>query len=115
MDHRKMSYEELTDYLGLPTSLRELLSDPGVESLTDYWSNYSLNVSLPVGPRNMVELPNDYITLLNQAAQYRCRNNVTGECKSPMMCLLCGVIVCSKVCHHQLSDPFYKFHAVAPD
>ena len=108
INHRKMSYEELTEYLGLPTSLHDLLCDSGVELLTDSWSNYAKNVdvSLPTGPRNLIELPNDYITLLNKAAQYRCPNNVTGECKSPVMCLVCAEIICSQV--RIICDEHYK-------
>ena len=51
----------------------------------------------PSGPRHLVDVPLDYSTLINAAADFKCANNVVGECKHPVMCLSCGVILCSKV------------------
>lgn len=51
----------------------------------------------PSGPRHLVDLPEDYSTLINVAADFKCANNVVGECKHPVMCLSCGIILCSKV------------------
>ena len=51
----------------------------------------------PSGPRRLVDLPEDYSSLINAAADFKCANNVVGECKYPVMCLACGIILCSKV------------------
>ena len=52
------------------------------------------------GPRHLVDLPEDYSTLINAAADFKCANNVVGECKNPVMCLSCGIILCSMVSIH---------------
>ena len=61
-----------------------------------YWRILS-SVQRSSGPRHLVDLPEDYSTLINAAADFKCANNVVGECKNPVMCLSCGIILCSMV------------------
>ena len=74
-------------------------------------------LQLPVRPRKLIDLPENYLTLLSKADQFKCPNSVTGESKSPALCLVCGTIVCSQVCYFIISCsnvylPFYfaKFY-----
>ena len=55
-------------------------------------------LQLPVRPRKLIDLPENYLTLLSKADQFKCPNSVTKESKSPALCLVCGTIVCSQVC-----------------
>ena len=43
----------------------------------------------------LIPLPRDYTDLMNLAANFRCGNSVTGESKTPVLCLVCGALVCS--------------------
>ncbi|OCT68575.1 E3 ubiquitin-protein ligase UBR1 isoform X3 [Xenopus laevis] len=44
----------------------------------------------------LIELPEDYSSLLNQASQFKCPKSQDAERKHPVMCLLCGAILCSQ-------------------
>ena len=54
-------------------------------------------LELPVRQRKLIDLPENYLTLLSKADQFKCPNSVTKESKSPALCLVCGTIVCSQV------------------
>ena len=54
-------------------------------------------LDLPVRQRKLIDLPENYLTLLSKADQFKCPNSVTKESKSPALCLVCGTIVCSQV------------------
>ena len=54
-------------------------------------------MELPAPRRNLIDLPENYLSLLSKADQYRCPNSVTKDSKSPALCLVCGTIVCSQV------------------
>ena len=43
----------------------------------------------------LIPLPRDYTDLMNLAASFRCGNSVAGESKTPVLCLVCGALVCS--------------------
>ena len=43
----------------------------------------------------LIPLPRDYTDLMNLAANFTCGNSVTGESKTPVLCLVCGAMVCS--------------------
>jgi len=60
-------------------------------------------LQLPVRPRKLIDLPENYLTLLSKADQFKCPNSVTKESKSPCLCLVCGTIVCSQVCFFKIS------------
>ena len=57
-------------------------------------------MELPAPRRNLIDLPENYLSLLSKADQYRCPNSVTKDSKSPALCLVCGTIVCSQVRHN---------------
>ena len=111
--HLGMTYGDLTAYLGLPDNLADFLRTPGMDGIIDNLLLFrKRNVcvdppKLPCSPRSLIDLPNDYVTLLNKAAQYRCPSSVycasdgsllSGESsKTPAICLICGSVVCFQV------------------
>uniref|UniRef100_A0A8B9IVT7 E3 ubiquitin-protein ligase n=1 Tax=Amazona collaria TaxID=241587 RepID=A0A8B9IVT7_9PSIT len=63
---------------------------------------------LPRYPRkrnSLIELPEDYSCLLNQASQFRCPRSYDDEQKHPVLCLFCGAMLCSQnTCCQELVD-----------
>uniref|UniRef100_A0A671QU67 E3 ubiquitin-protein ligase n=1 Tax=Sinocyclocheilus anshuiensis TaxID=1608454 RepID=A0A671QU67_9TELE len=53
----------------------------------------------------LIDLPEDYSVLLNQASHFKCPNSSDDERKHPTLCLLCGVMLCaqSPCCQQQLN------------
>ena len=49
----------------------------------------------PEWKHGLVPLPRDYTDLMNLSANFSCSNSVTGESKTPVLCLVCGALVCS--------------------
>ena len=49
----------------------------------------------PEWRHGLVPLPRDYTDLMNLSANFSCSNSVTGESKTPALCLVCGAMVCS--------------------
>ena len=49
----------------------------------------------PEWKHGLVPLPRDYTDLMNLSANFSCSNSVTGESKTPALCLVCGAMVCS--------------------
>ncbi|KAG8505315.1 E3 ubiquitin-protein ligase UBR1 [Galemys pyrenaicus] len=45
---------------------------------------------------SLIELPDDYSCLLNQASHFRCPRSADDERKHPVLCLFCGTILCSQ-------------------
>uniref|UniRef100_A0A8D0GAB6 E3 ubiquitin-protein ligase n=1 Tax=Sphenodon punctatus TaxID=8508 RepID=A0A8D0GAB6_SPHPU len=45
---------------------------------------------------NLIVLPEDYSSLLNQASQFRCPRSSDDEPKNPVLCLFCGSMLCSE-------------------
>jgi len=55
-------------------------------------SNLAKNVDYKFG---LIPLPRDYTDLMNMSGNFRCPNSLTGESKTPCLCLVCGAMVCS--------------------
>ncbi|XP_066464442.1 E3 ubiquitin-protein ligase UBR1 [Eleutherodactylus coqui] len=100
--------EALCSYLCLPTNLFVLFQEywDTVKPLIQRWgsdlsvlSTFTGNRSVIRYPRNLntlTELPEDYSVLLNQASYFRCPKSQDAERKHPVLCLLCGAILCSQ-------------------
>uniref|UniRef100_A0A5S6L4L3 E3 ubiquitin-protein ligase n=1 Tax=Xenopus tropicalis TaxID=8364 RepID=A0A5S6L4L3_XENTR len=91
----------LCSFLCLPTNILLLFQenwDILIECL--YFYMISLMVistfRYPRKRNTLIELPEDYSSLLNQASQFRCPKSQDAERKHPVMCLLCGAILCSQ-------------------
>ncbi|XP_044127581.1 E3 ubiquitin-protein ligase UBR1 isoform X2 [Bufo gargarizans] len=100
--------EALCSYLCLPTNLLVLFQEywDTVKPLIQRWGSDPAVLSVLAGktsairyPRSLntlTELPEDYSILLNQASHFRCPKSQDAERKHPVMCLLCGAILCSQ-------------------
>uniref|UniRef100_A0A8C9W452 E3 ubiquitin-protein ligase n=1 Tax=Scleropages formosus TaxID=113540 RepID=A0A8C9W452_SCLFO len=107
--------EALCSYLALPSNLfslfeahKEVVSQLG--QLKTYW--VLLFPRYPRKQNRLIDLPEDYSTLLNQAfnfslpltAPHRCPKASDDERKHPTLCLFCGAMLCSQstCCQEQL-------------
>nr|XP_040564177.1 LOW QUALITY PROTEIN: E3 ubiquitin-protein ligase UBR2-like [Lepeophtheirus salmonis] len=92
------SYKELTRYMGLPGTLSELLHHSDRNEVLDNLvlaAKHRTNIiSYPSQPRQLIKLPKNYSTLLNDVIHYKCPSSANGEWKLPVLCLICGAIVC---------------------
>ncbi|CAM5121887.1 unnamed protein product [Eretmochelys imbricata] len=101
-------FKALCSYLSLPTNLFLLFeeywgtvspllqrwcADPAVLS---FLKGKNISVRYPRKRNNLIELPEDYSCLLNQASQFRCPRSFDDERKHPMLCLFCGTMLCSQ-------------------
>ncbi|KAM4013622.1 E3 ubiquitin-protein ligase UBR1 isoform 1-T1 [Anomaloglossus baeobatrachus] len=110
--HSSVAPEEefgaLCSYLYLPTNLFTLFheywdtmkpliqrwgSDPAVLGVL---SGENSIVRYPRTLNSLTELPDEYSVLLNQASHFRCPKSQDTEHKHPVLCLLCGVMLCSQ-------------------
>lgn len=98
---RKESYVDLCLYLGLPNSLKSVVEDPGCQEILERFLR-SPNLShypkhdRPPKVRKFIDLPTDYTTLIDKAASFKCPNSASGESKKPLLCLVCGEMICSR-------------------
>ncbi|XP_012933891.2 E3 ubiquitin-protein ligase UBR1 isoform X2 [Heterocephalus glaber] len=82
-------YSTLCSYLSLPTNLFLLFQE--------YWDTVKpLLQRYPRKRNSLIELPDDYSCLLNQASHFRCPRSADDERKHPVLCLFCGAILCSQ-------------------
>ncbi|XP_038596898.1 E3 ubiquitin-protein ligase UBR1 [Tachyglossus aculeatus] len=101
-------FSALCSYLSLPTNLFLLFQDYGetVKPLLHRWctdpavltalKGEGSPVRYPRRRNNLVNLPEDYSHLLNQASQFRCPRSSDDERKHPVLCLFCGAMLCSQ-------------------
>uniref|UniRef100_A0A8C6RL83 E3 ubiquitin-protein ligase n=1 Tax=Nannospalax galili TaxID=1026970 RepID=A0A8C6RL83_NANGA len=101
-------YSALCSYLCLPTNLFLLFQEywDTVRPLLQRWcadpailnclKQKSAVVRYPRKRNSLIELPDDYSCLLNQASHFRCPRSADDERKHPVLCLFCGAILCSQ-------------------
>ncbi|XP_044293209.1 E3 ubiquitin-protein ligase UBR1 isoform X3 [Varanus komodoensis] len=101
-------FKALCDYLSLPTNLFLLFQEywDTIEPFLQRWctdptvlsflKGKSITISYPRKKNKLVELPEDYSCLLNQASQFRCPRSSDDETKHPVLCLFCGAMLCSQ-------------------
>uniref|UniRef100_A0A8C0URN3 E3 ubiquitin-protein ligase n=1 Tax=Cyanistes caeruleus TaxID=156563 RepID=A0A8C0URN3_CYACU len=90
-------FKALCSYLSLPTNLDSWLFIPLFTLIfiiliivLFYLCRY------PRKRNHLIELPEDYSCLLNQASQFRCPRSSDDEQKHPVLCLFCGAMLCSQ-------------------
>ncbi|MCJ8736842.1 hypothetical protein PDJAM_G00016990 [Pangasius djambal] len=98
----------LCSYLALPCNLFQLFQDhqDTATSLIQRWcGNKAISEALkgemhiiryPRTRNRLIDLPEDYSVLLNQASHFKCPNSSDDERKHPTLCLFCGVMLCSQ-------------------
>ncbi|NXI40148.1 UBR1 ligase, partial [Galbula dea] len=101
-------FKALCSYLSLPTNLFLLFQEywDTVNPLLQRWcadpvvlsclKGKSIAVRYPRKRNSLIELPDDYSCLLNQASQFRCPRSSDDEQKHPVLCLFCGAMLCSQ-------------------
>ncbi|XP_061600229.1 E3 ubiquitin-protein ligase UBR1 [Cololabis saira] len=100
--------ETLCSYLALPTNLFQLFQDyrDTVSPLLQRWcgspaipkamKGKSQIVRYPRRRNRLIDLPEDYSVLLNQASHFQCPKSTDDERKHPTLCLFCGAMLCSQ-------------------
>uniref|UniRef100_A0A803XXK0 E3 ubiquitin-protein ligase n=1 Tax=Meleagris gallopavo TaxID=9103 RepID=A0A803XXK0_MELGA len=83
-------FKALCSYLSLPTNLFLLFQETCFCVMMTLWELY------PRKRNSLIELPEDYSCLLNQASQFRCPRSSDDEQKHPVLCLFCGAMLCSQ-------------------
>ncbi|XP_029387505.1 E3 ubiquitin-protein ligase UBR2 isoform X2 [Mus pahari] len=101
-------FEHLCNYLSLPTNLLHLFQENSdiMNSLIESWCQNSevrryLNgergaISYPRGANKLIDLPEDYSSLINQASNFSCPKSGGDKSRAPTLCLVCGSLLCSQ-------------------
>ncbi|XP_066551068.1 E3 ubiquitin-protein ligase UBR1 isoform X2 [Amia ocellicauda] len=100
--------EALCSYLALPRNLFQLFQDykETVPPLLQRWcgdpavsqalKQEASVIQYPRKRNRLIELPEDYSCLLNQACHFRCPKSSDEDKKHPTLCLFCGAMLCSQ-------------------
>uniref|UniRef100_I3KW87 E3 ubiquitin-protein ligase n=1 Tax=Oreochromis niloticus TaxID=8128 RepID=I3KW87_ORENI len=93
--------EALCSYLALPSNVFQLFHDhretvsPLLQRSVNTIASYTSS-QYPRKRNRLIELPEDYSTLLNQASHFKCPKSTDDERKHPTLCLFCGAMLCSQ-------------------
>ncbi|XP_043917807.1 E3 ubiquitin-protein ligase UBR2 isoform X2 [Protopterus annectens] len=105
--HGPNHFEHLCRYLSLPTNLIDLFrinsdaTDPLIQrwctitEIDSYLKNENIAISYPRELNRLIELPNDYSALINQASAFLCPKS-GDKSRTPTLCLVCGATLCSQ-------------------
>ncbi|TKS86434.1 E3 ubiquitin-protein ligase UBR1 [Collichthys lucidus] len=102
--------EALCSYLALPSNVFQLFQEHrnSVTPLLQRWCGSPAaavtkalkgkiqTVRYPRRRNRLIELPEDYSALLNQASHFQCPKSSDDERKHPTLCLFCGAMLCSQ-------------------
>ncbi|XP_030044779.1 E3 ubiquitin-protein ligase UBR2-like, partial [Microcaecilia unicolor] len=100
-------FEHLCSYLCLPTNLAFLFQENSkMAALIESWcSNKEIfrylrgersSVSYPRESNKLIDLPEDYSCLINQASNFSCPKSGGDKSRAPTLCLVCGSMLCSQ-------------------
>uniref|UniRef100_A0A8C6VFG7 E3 ubiquitin-protein ligase n=1 Tax=Naja naja TaxID=35670 RepID=A0A8C6VFG7_NAJNA len=82
-------FEYLCSYLSLPSNLICLFQENSKITNT-------LIESYPRESNKLIELPEDYSCLINQASNFSCPKSGGDKSRAPTLCLVCGTMLCSQ-------------------
>ncbi|XP_028250959.1 E3 ubiquitin-protein ligase UBR1 isoform X2 [Parambassis ranga] len=100
--------EALCSYLALPFNVFDLFQEhrDTVAPLLQRWCESSVitkalkgkitTLRYPRRRNRLIDLPEDYSALLNQASHFQCPKSTDDERKHPTLCLFCGAMLCSQ-------------------
>ncbi|KAM4541816.1 E3 ubiquitin-protein ligase UBR1 [Odontesthes bonariensis] len=100
--------EALCSYLALPFNVFQLFQDHrdtvsplfqkwcGNPAITKALKGNIQTVRYPRRRNRLIDLPDDYSALLNQASHFQCPKSTDDERKHPTLCLFCGAMLCSQ-------------------
>ncbi|XP_053291780.1 E3 ubiquitin-protein ligase UBR2 isoform X1 [Pleuronectes platessa] len=101
-------WEALCSFLSLPSNLLQLHQSQHtlLEPLITRWCCHpgvkqvlqggGVIVRFPRESNNLIELPEDYSVLINQASSFTCPRSGGDKSRAPTLCLVCGAILCSQ-------------------
>ncbi|XP_076142498.1 E3 ubiquitin-protein ligase UBR2 isoform X1 [Alosa pseudoharengus] len=101
-------WEALCGYLSLPCNLLQLFYSHQdlMEPLLQGWCSHpavkqclqgsATLVSFPRESNQLIELPEDYSALINQASSFTCPRSGVDKSRAPTLCLVCGAMLCSQ-------------------
>ncbi|XP_062252629.1 E3 ubiquitin-protein ligase UBR1 [Platichthys flesus] len=100
--------EALCSYLALPSNVFQLFQEHrdtvnpllqrwcGSPAITKALKSKTQTVRYPRRRNRLIDLPEDYSALLNQASHFQCPKSTDDERKHPTLCLFCGAMLCSQ-------------------
>uniref|UniRef100_A0A8D3CR77 E3 ubiquitin-protein ligase n=1 Tax=Scophthalmus maximus TaxID=52904 RepID=A0A8D3CR77_SCOMX len=100
--------EALCNYLALPSNVFQLFQEHrdtvnpllqrwcGSPAVTKALKDKTQTVRYPRRRNRLIDLPEDYSALLNQASHFQCPKSTDDERKHPTLCLFCGAMLCSQ-------------------
>uniref|UniRef100_A0A665WTG0 E3 ubiquitin-protein ligase n=1 Tax=Echeneis naucrates TaxID=173247 RepID=A0A665WTG0_ECHNA len=88
----------LCSYLALPSNVFQLFQEhrDTVNPLLPRWCGINSLSRYPRVRNRLIDLPDDYSALLNQASHFQCPKSTDDERKHPTLCLFCGTMLCSQ-------------------
>ncbi|XP_044285628.1 E3 ubiquitin-protein ligase UBR2 isoform X2 [Varanus komodoensis] len=101
-------FENLCKYLSLPNNLTCLFEENSkiTNTLVESWCNNSEvkkylqgqrhAISYPRESNRLIDLPDDYSCLINQASNFSCPKSGGDKSRAPTLCLVCGTMLCSQ-------------------
>ncbi|XP_045150705.1 E3 ubiquitin-protein ligase UBR2 [Echinops telfairi] len=101
-------FEHLCNYLSLPSNLIRLFQENSelMNSLIKSWCHHTEvkryldgerdAISYPREPNRLLDLPEDYSNLINQASNFSCPKSGGDKSRAPTLCLVCGALLCSQ-------------------
>ncbi|XP_040839310.1 E3 ubiquitin-protein ligase UBR2 isoform X5 [Ochotona curzoniae] len=102
------SFEHLCNYLSLPSNLICLFQENSdiMNSLIESWCHNNevkrylagerAAISYPRESNKLIDLPEDYSSLINQASNFSCPKSGGDKSRAPTLCLVCGTLLCSQ-------------------
>ncbi|XP_056213121.1 E3 ubiquitin-protein ligase UBR2 isoform X1 [Falco biarmicus] len=101
-------FEHLCSYLSLPNNLTCLFQENSeiLNTLIESWCSNNEVKRYLEGKRNaisyaresnkLIDLPDDYSCLINQASNFSCPKSGGDKSRAPTLCLVCGTMLCSQ-------------------
>ncbi|XP_014057166.2 E3 ubiquitin-protein ligase UBR2 isoform X1 [Salmo salar] len=101
-------WEVLCGYLSLPSNLLQLFHSQQelLEPLLHGWCTHpgvqktlqggGVLVRFPRESNSLIDLPDDYSALINQASSFTCPKSGGDKSRAPTLCLVCGSMLCSQ-------------------
>ncbi|XP_068089086.1 E3 ubiquitin-protein ligase UBR2 isoform X1 [Hyperolius riggenbachi] len=100
--------EHLCAYLSLPTNLISIFQESSqvTDALISSWCQHKevrrvvaverTAISYPRESNKLIDLPEDYSSLINQASNFSCPKSGGDKSRAPTLCLVCGAMLCSQ-------------------
>ncbi|XP_066451684.1 E3 ubiquitin-protein ligase UBR2 isoform X3 [Eleutherodactylus coqui] len=100
--------DHLCSFLSLPSNVISIFQqNPQVmDNLINSWCKHKevkrfldveqTAISYPRESNKLIDLPEDYSSLINQASNFSCPKSAGDKSRAPTLCLVCGAMLCSQ-------------------